>query len=374
MATLYSHDGKIYDWSDDLLNIISNDYKLSNSKEILNSIKLIQKGDPLTCEYRMISIISNNFDTLTQSEVMLVNYVKHSATKESAMQSITYYDDDAKTSDINIKGKWFKKLKIGPFDSSEYGHPVFFHTSGYKGETVNITTKMWEVNDSSSLQKFFDIIKTGIGLAGSVSGSPYLNIANTAFGISSQILVGFVQHEELCPNHTLELRLDSENHPLLEGKYICFPGPIDLNHKYYIIENYKLIDNLLVTKDSNGQYHEYYKTYFVIKVTNEPREDLADFDFTASSADLLGKINSGKYSVNDLTEDILTIQKDAYDLYLIKTVQKDYDSYIGAIDEDKEDLKQELIASYKQLANSKDQLEWFNTNFPHIKSEIQNYI
>lgn len=369
--TLYSNGGKIYDWSSDPVSQLEIG---EDEKERL----YIKKGDPLTCEYRTISVVSNKFDKWTASEIMLVNYVKNSITskKDRAMESITYYDDDFVTETVIIGGEEYRKAKIGPFDSSEYGHPVCFHTPGYKGSTINITTKMWEVNENTALKKVLESVKQGIGMVGTATASPYLNIASTAFGISSQILVGYVKHEELCKNHTLELRMDSDNHPLLVGKYICIPGLRNLNKKKNILENYFLKDNILVRFDEEGKYREYVGTYFVIKVTNDEREDLTDFDFTASSADLLGKINTGTYSPNEMANSVLKIQRDAHDLGLIKTVQNDYSTYMKAVKnmanaDEIEDYKNELIASYRQLNGSSDNSrEWFDANFPEIKLAI----
>lgn len=355
---LYSHDGKLYHWNNDLV-------------EQFNDM-LIVKGDSLTCEYRLISIVSDNFDNWSQSEIMLTNFVKHSTSKDAALESITYYDDDANTKTIVRNGKKYRKIKIGPFDSSEYGHSVCFHTPGYKGTTINITTKMWEINDSSSLSSLLNVIKEGVGLAGTAAGVPYMNIVNNAFGISNQILIGFIQHSELCPNHTLELRLDSDNHPLLRGKYVCIPGLDNLNEKIEIIQKYELVDNLLVTTNSEGLYQEYDKTYFVLKVSNKEREDLADFDFSASSSNLLSKINQKEINMDEICNDILKIQKDSYDLKLIKNVQEDYKNYMNTNSEyieEKENLLRTFKASYKQLKNiNKEQLEWFEQNFESIKT------
>lgn len=345
--TLYSFNGKLYDWSPHL-------------KEEFKD-NLIRKGEPLTCEYRRLSICSSKFDRFFKSEIMLVNFIKHNSGKEEALESITYYDDDATIS--RIAGKRY--YKEGPFDASEYGHPVCFYTPGYKGSSINITTKFWELNDSKTIKKLANFITSSLQLGSTASS--YFTIASSVFNISSNIMIGFVQHRDLLPNHNIEFRLDSSIHPLLKGKYVCFPN-ITLTEKYKVIEKYILIDNMLVYKnvknDGDTEYIEYDKSYFILRVDNDERKELSSFDFTASSADLIKKLkgNQDDFPMDDLLE----LQKVAYNMKIEDDIHDDYDTYLKSNkDEDKLNM---LKASYKQLESiGKKEFDKFNKNFPEIK-------
>ena len=89
----------------------------------------------------------------------------------------------------------------------------------------------------------------------------------------------------------------------------------DLNEKTDIISNYFIEDNILVKRGVNGKYEEYDKTYFVIKISKEFREDLASFDYVASSAELVTLLNNNDDSFSD--KYIETVSS-AYDMDLVK--------------------------------------------------------
>ena len=349
MRTFYVLNKKLKPWNRDLLNE--------------PNIKSVKVGDPLTVEYKRIHIMSNNFDYFGKSEVMVVNHIRNKQTKERSLESITYYDDDSET-----KGSLFGKQSwsVGPFDPSEYGNPVCFHTPGYQGTTILITTKMWEINDPT-------IIKSGITFAQSLLGiaksaSPFLEIVDTSLGITSKVISGYIGHKELSSEHTLELRLDSD-YPLLPGKYVCVPNLFDINERKRMVKDFFLEDNHLVKLDEKGNLVEYEETYFIIKVSNYERLDLNDFDFTASSADLLEMVQKTN-DINKLQQELININRDSYNLNLMEQIKQKYDDWVV-----KGDNKyiQETVALYKQLGTSGIK-NWFDENFPFIADSVMENI
>ena len=375
MTTLFAKKHKLYEWSP----------KIKANK--------ISVGNPLTCEYRFIQIVSKDLDSFSSSEVMVVNYVKHFASKESALQSITYYDKKIESKSIPRKDlhgggpvkkafsktidkvifKERRKIQIGPFDSSEYGHPVCFHTPGYVGSVINVTTSLWEINDNTLLKTASELIKRGISMLSGISAftpySPYISMASSAFGVSSQILVESVKHEELAEDHTLELRLDSDNHPLFCGKYICFPTVRDRNEKIRILNTYKLYDNKLVHESADGKWTEYDGTYFVIKVSNRPRNELADFDFTASSAEMLKKLSRGmrdEAEGNNFLQELMQDKNNSIQLDHIKDIEKAIEKY-ESTKSDADAAK--VVAIYNHL--SAENKESISKYFPNLQ-EILN--
>lgn len=346
MDVFYINDGELLQWNESLLE---------------NGISKVEIGDPLTVEYKRIHIKSNRFDAIGKSEVMIVNHIRNQQTKERSMESITYYDDDATTRGDSYFGN--KVWSVGPFDSSEYGNPVCFHTPGYQGTVLSITTKMWEIDDPILLKKGLEILSSVVGVI--KSAHPVLEIANTGLGFSTKIIRGYIGHSELAPEHTLELRLDSDK-PLIPGKFICIPNLETINQKYNILNNYFVEDNMLIKKN-DGNYTEYGGTYFIIHVDNEERKDLEDFDFTASSADILKMIQND--NMQEIQKTLLEINRDSYDLKIIELIKTKYDDWIASEEDKGSDIYKEVIALYKQLGLSKKK-EWFDDSFPEISSDL----
>lgn len=340
MTTLFSDkDGNLLKW---------------NTKINDTTIKI---GDTLTIEYKRIKIVSKNFDLLGKSQVMVINNVKFTQTKEKMMDTITYFNDDAKP-----EGKWYnrkKSINIGPFDPSDYGNPVCYFTPGYKGSIITIRTKFWELDDANKITQTTNIIQDFLKIGSTVPNpyGPYFQIADDIVGISGKILTCFVKHSELSDDHIIEFRIDEENKPFFEGYYLCLPEmpSNQKNEIKEIIKNYFIDDdNILIRKDNSEEYNS---TYFVFRVSNNARNDLIDFDFAVSSSDLLNKLNQKH---EDFIPDIIKISRDAYDMDL---VQKIYDAY------DNNDLNL-VSALYKSLHHTKKQ--WFNKAFPIISDKIMD--
>lgn len=334
--------------------------KLSSWKHDL-SLATIKVGDPLTVEFKRIHIISKEFDFVGKSEVMVVNYVKNKASKDRVIEQITYFDDDASTKSVNMLNKSYS---IGPFDGSEYGHPVCFHTPGYEGTVINITTRFWDIDDPSLFQQSMNLLQSGLSIVGATlpAYGVYFTIADEALGVSSRIISSAIKHDELTTPHIIELRIDDEQKPLYNGKYVCLPGLTDLNKRNQILENYFLEENVLLKKDNKGKYIEYNDTYFILDIHNKVRDELMDFDYTASAADILKKLYGDEQDTQSLHQEIVELAKNSYNLGLIKVIQKKYNEYLKS--DNNTNLFNELKALYNQIP--KDQKGWFDETFDYI--------
>lgn len=335
------------------------DYSLGEWNELAPNDR-VKVGDPLTIEFKRVKVVSKKFDTFGKSEVMIVNHVKNLQTKERALESITYYDDDAKVKKVKSNSTFSRKqyFSVGPFDASEYGNPVIFHTPGYQGTTIVITTKFWELNSRSTFDAITGTISGILGLAS--SASPYITIASEAFGITCNIISGSISHHELDTEHTLQLSFRGDK-PLVTGLYVCIPNLNDLNFKKEMLRDYFVEDGILATK-INDRYVEYTGTYFILQVSNISRDELADFDFTASSSDLLQQLDVS--SSTNVKESVLQLSRDAYDMRLIEKLKTTYDTFCA---NNLEETRLQGVALYKQLAKS-DMYDWFNENFGHIST------
>ena len=350
---LYTNQGKLHSWNNDI-------------KSLDSKIKI---GDPLTIEYIRVHIVSDNFDYWGNSELMIVNYVKNEANKDRAMETITYHDDDLKP---NESEDGIKSFSIGPFDNSEYGHPVCFHTPGYQGTVISLTTKLWELDDSGMIDTAYNLLSGSIGFMSTFAkgGAIYFSIADDILGITNLVLQKTVKHDKLAEDHNMEFRLDREDRPLLCGRYVCFPNLRDINVKHEILEEYHMEGDILMRRGDDGKLYEYDDTYFVLEISNNKRDDLSDFDYTSSASDLLEKLYSNdKEQTEELHNSIVKLARDSYDISLFELIKSKYDDYVNNGKSDADLLQ--LKALYNQLGNSARK-EWFDSNFPDIIVLLNN--
>ena len=307
MTTLFcNRAGKIFKWDDSLQPDQNN--------------KSVNVGDYLTFEYKRIKIVSSKFDFFGKSKVMIVNYVKSVQTKEQTLQSITYYDTSAKPKGSKLNK--YRSYGVGPFDPSDYGNPVCFFTPGYQGEVITLTTQFWEIDDADALNSTSSGIRGCISL-GETSVNPYsiyFQIADEAVGVSSKILTSFIKHDKLSEDHISEFRID-EGIPLLTGLYIGLPNVDDINERNkilseYHVEDFQLLKNF-VRPDGSTKLVEYNSTYFILMISTRQRTDLIDFNYAASSSDLMNKLNN---TPQDFVSSLTSVTRDAYDMNIISQI------------------------------------------------------
>lgn len=326
-----------------------------------HNIPLIQRGNPLTCEIRRLSVVSDAWNKIRKSKFMVVNRVKNQASKERSLENITYYDDAVKATSIIVDGQKKKKYSIGQFDPGKYGNPICFHTPGYEGTTINISTEAWNIHDNSMIKSLTNMLTSSLGMANTVS--PYIQLAIPAVNIMGAFLQNEIKHDKLAETHVLELSLDSEM-PLCVGKYILLPDLIDYNSKVDLLSNYSLRDNILMKKEGD-KFVEFTQTYYVIKVTDIPRGDLADFDYAASHVELM-KLFEQNTSSTDITNQLVDLSRQAYNSGVLQTLFQYYEQYSTSTNKDTEVLKR-VKALYNQLPDK----TWFDRYMPTISSELQ---
>jgi len=313
--------------------------------------KRVKISDPVTIEYRRIHIRSDEFDLFGKSEIMIVSHIRNAQRKERSMENIVYSDDNVKYSKTENGDKIFS---IGPFDTSKYGNPVFFHTPGYQGTVLSITTKMWELDSPDKLISFTNMLRKGVGLVTSMS--PYFVVADKMLEISAAVVSGHINHDKMCKSHTLELRTDKDK-PFMEGKYLCVPNLQTVKSKRLLLQNYTIEDNMLVDKE----YNEYPHTYFIVEISTNERDDLADFDFMASSAELIDKFQR----TVEYSDILVNVNRESYNYQLILLVKESYDKWVNNIDSSSdESLRDTTLALYKQLRD--ETKKYFDETLPEV--------
>lgn len=318
MTTLYCNKatGKLYQIDERLGT------KFTNS--------LIQVGNPVTIEYKRIKISSNKFDTFGTTDVMITTSVKSIQTKEKTMESITYYDKD-----VTPTGSWISNAKrdyiITKFDPTEYGNSVCYYNPGYGGNTISIATKFWNINDSGYIKTVTSYIKDFISVTKILPTpiAPYISLVDGIIDNTTAILVNINDNELLEQTHLTSFSNSYEYEPFLAGFYVCLPTINNLNEIDFIIKNYCIRENTLVKKisaDNNGKTEEeleeeasveYSNSYFILEIGTKPRPDLVDFDFAASSNDLLS--NLYRNETGSVTN-FVKLSNDANDLGIIKQI------------------------------------------------------
>jgi hypothetical protein len=282
-------------------------------------------GDPITIEFKYINI-KGSFDLFGKSEIMIVNNIKTTATKEKAVDIVVYYDDDAEIK----KDTW----NVGPFNPDEYGNPVCYYNAGYRGETISMITKAWEIDRSGPVEKVFGTLR-GIFKAAE-SFSPYFELADIATGFTSRIVKASIDHDQFY-EYAMEFRTGT---PI--GTYVCIPDiKDDLPAQMEIIKNYRIINNRLY---KDGSLREYDGSYFIFEFGTQEREDLSDFDYVNSSADLLGLLHEGDNSSADKLLEMTKNSNDFKTLQRLKEIMGDkklYKAHYNHLSEDGKALIEE---------------------------------
>lgn len=332
-----------------LIDSITQDIINPSNNVDCNNQKIVF-GEPLIMEYKRIKLVSTKFDIFGKSQVMIVNYIKTTQTKEKSLSSVTYYDEN-----VSPKKSFFSRkgtFEIGPFDPSQYGNPIFYYTPAYQNENIIINTQFWELDKEDAMDNIINGTQSCLSL-GKISVNPYskyFEIASDIIGNSKKIITGFIKHRELTNEHIFEIKENSYT-----GYYICLPEIENINEKYDILKNYKIIDDHLV-KENTDLLEEYDKTYFLIKISKDKRDDLQTFDYMSSSVELIDLFNKG--NKDNFQAALFNTINDAYDMQLVNKIN-------AAYNENNKDLVKALYQHIKL-----DKKNWFNDLFPQIVKYI----
>jgi len=350
MATFYFNklNNTIRKWNENLSNTCKD---FSN-----NQIKV---GDSITIEYKKIRVVTD-FHKYRKNKIMILNNIKDKQTKEKAIDSITYYDDDFEYKKCE-KGKYFD---IGNFDPSKYGNPVCYYNCGYQNNPINIVTRIYKINDSHMLANIVNTFGKIISIGSIVpTYGVFFSIAGQIVQSTENIISKLNENgEKITENHVITFRTDDIEKPFIKGSYLCIPEMDDENEMEEIINKYYVEDNCLLTKEEIIK--EYYGNYFIIEVSVGARDDLLDFNFTASSNKLLSSINQN--DENGL-RDFLESSKNASDSTIIKKITSEYSKLSSEKNPElNAESKTNLVAMYNHIHDK----EWFKETFPHIFGEL----
>lgn len=302
MTTLFCDitKGAIYEWNE----------------KLTANYAPIKTADPISVEYKRIKIVSKKFNKIGTSKVMITNNVKTTQTKTQALDSVTYYDDNAKPI-----GKWNKlrSYVVQAFDPTQYGDPVCYYNSGYANETIIIASNAFVIEEPGILCDITNFVSNILSTASTVSSLdpivvPYITVGQTATSMLSTILTDLVKNKQLTNTHVIEFNNIDPTKPFLPGTYLCFPNASDLNFAQTIIKSYYLLEGALV-KANGDQVEEYDGSYFIFEVGNIARPELNDFDFTASSNTLLTQLHQNSTSSVD---SFMALSQNSSDLQLVQ--------------------------------------------------------
>lgn len=332
MSTFYLNDNKIIKW----------DNKIDSN--------FINFGDPITIEYKKIRIVTS-FNKFFKNKIMILNNIKDKQTKEKAIDSITYYDEEV---DYKTE-KDYEYYDISDFDPSKYGNSICYYNCGYENNNINIVTRFYKIKNSHFIENALSSVGKLITLGSVIPNYGILfSIAGKIVESTENIISNFKNNgKKIVRNHVITFRNNDPIKPFLKGLYLCIPDMDDENLIEDIIKNYYVENYCLLKKDSDNLIEEYPNNYFILEVSVGERKELLDFNFTASSNELLENISHK--SENSLNE-FLECSKNSSDLNLIKKIITEWN--------DNKDPK--II---KSMINHLHDKEWFKENF----SEIYNH-
>lgn len=321
------------------------------------NIPPIKIADPISVEYGRIKIVSKKFNKIGSSKIMISNNVKTIHTKTQSLDNITYFDDD-----MQPEGKWNSRTRtfvISEFHPAKYGDPVCFYNPGYIGGSITIATQFWEIEEPGILCNITSFVSNILSMAPEITPcTPYLSVAHGIATSASKILSSMVVNEELTNSHILELRNDDNNKPFIPGHYVCFPDIQDINLAQSLIKEYYVMDGVLVknvTNTDTDNVVEYDGSYFIFCVANVARPELNDFDFTASSNELLTELH--KNQDPSYLQNFMRINKNSNDMVILQQLT------------DATALPSGFAKSMFNHLSENMQL-WVKTNLPNVYNNI----
>ena len=341
MTTLFCDKltGKIFRWND---------------KSIES--KTINYGDPLSLEYVKIRLVTNKFNFFRKNRIMVIDNIKSNQTKEIMSDSITYYDDNVLPKKFT-DGNPNKYFDIEEFDPTKYGCPYFYYTPSYQNNGIVFTTRIFKIDSDDMAQKLFNCLHNIFTVGSKIPNYGLLcQLAdNIVIDASDMLTKLFDGGKQLTNNHVINFEYDNEDKKIYIGYYLCLPNVLEPQNIDKIISNFRIEDQKLIRINSKGDKVEFGDTYYLIELKNIKRIDLNDFDYSASSNELLLSL---KKSDDHGVEKFSKITKDASDMDLIKQIFELYSK------DDKNSVE------IKNLYNHLHDKNWFKMNFPKISDII----
>ena len=336
MTTLYFNqiENKFYKYNDNI-----------------NSIK-IKYGEPITIEYIKLRIVSKKFNRFFKNRIMIIDNIKTIQTKEITADSISYYDENVIPNKFKDKNP-NKYYDINDFDPTKYGNPIFYHTKAYQNNDIYLTTRVFKIEKDEIANNIFGCLHNIFTIGSKIPNYGILaNIAEVIVDDANKIFDDLNNSDkQIIKNHIISFK--SSN--IYIGKYICLPNITDHSELQKFLLVYNLIDDKLIRINNKNEEIEYGDTYYIIEITNNERDDLNDFDYSASSNELLKCIHkSDQMGIEKFSK----CTKDASDLNIIKNITELWDN------------NPEENSEIKVLYNYLHDKKWFDINFKHIKDKI----
>ena len=329
-------------------------------------LSYVEIGDPLTisCEYVQFRC-PNARQLLKPTDVLLTANVRNCVSRDRCLESIITYDQNARFI-RNVSGTTDHTYtyRAGPFDVSEYGHPILFYTPGYEGSDIFVTLKAHAIRNSPTrwVDTVVDGMKSIVGIASStlvaapLYGQILSSLGSATLGAGGALLKRALQHNtQMFDPVTLKLtsRFNhdmSADEPLVKGKYIVLVhndnddlilssvnnGEKALCDDGTSIYDYFLDGNRLVHRKKNTFYT---KSYFVLSVDTSERRELRDFDFTSMCMEMVKELpdfppsddrssssstltKSPSVRKSELEERLIDVARDSYHLLLVKAIRE----------------------------------------------------
>jgi len=381
MSILFANKntGVIYKWKSDLLTIFDDEKRKKAQYKNFKKYKIckfnnsvIREGNAISIIYRRIKIVSDKFDRFGSSQIMITNNIVINTVKDSVMDNVVFYDKNIYP--ITIPNTNKKYHVINNFNNKSLSDICYYSPGFMKNNIITITTKIWEVDDSSIITKIMFYIKQLLCLIKfiSVPIKPYLTIADTVLGKANNIISNFIRNKELCDSQTIEFSGNNINKPIMCGYYVCLPGVNNINTVNTLTKEYYLEDNTLVKKD-NDNIVEYDDSYIVIEVCKEEKENIYDYEFTTHTNNLINNIVNNTQKNNNLGQNInINCNKNVYLNKFIEICKEKEDfRKIKKITQltQKTKVNESKIKSLYNHLNCENK-QWLRTSFPSFHNKI----
>lgn len=376
MNTIFCHNnitGKLYKWNHNVL--------------MLPNIKPVKVGDPLLIEYKRAKIVSNKFDLIGKSEIMITTNIKEDGqcdivrrvsdndmTTKGEQDIILYYDKAVKPESYYDE-RICKYIYYHIIDNFEdHGHAICYYNPGFNNNIINLVTKFWEVDDPKFIYKILRYIKKLLFTVKITKLSPTLNITGTIINNCGYLLATLIENKKMTKEHVIEFRSDKYDKPLILGNYLCLPNIDTVCEVDNITENYHFDSGILLNNNTKIEYDD---TYFVISVLDtksDPSYDSANYyghKFVTNINRIINNINKEPNGLlclpnEDKIKEVVEMYKESTDFMTIKKIIK--------YEESKRMTNYEELLVIKSMYNhlSDDNKLWFEKYFYDMYTKFKH--
>lgn len=269
-------------------------------------------GRPLIVRYMRFFLKHGNRST--PQTIMLSNFAKTSEAKPGESEAITYFNDDAR----------FKsgEFAVSDFGGALYGHPLIYYTKSYLGQSIKLTTRYFDINNSTAAKSIADTLKSAVEQAGKlpVLGGllPYVGLVKGGIDLFKSILDFFTTDQAIADDHEADLYFDEpDQRQLQSGRYVCIPGASDRDFEE---KGFRLADGNVLLKPDGTEYRD--STYFVFRVDSRRVDHYEGFDYFAKAAEFMARTNRTAPSAQRVVSELSALMRGALDAEAVLEIQK----------------------------------------------------